>query len=125
MHEFSTAVGIVNAVKRAASSHKATRVTAIRLQIGQLSMLNHEQLLFGIEIASKGTILEGAEISIEILTIKTVCKNCGTETVTEEQKPIYDLLATLVCPKCDSKSVEIIQGRECVIKDIKAVVDSD
>lgn len=125
MHEFSTAVGIVNAVKRAAGSHKATRVTAIRLQIGQLSMLNHDQLIFGIEIASKDTILEGAEISIETLTIKTICENCRTETVTDEQKPIYDLLAALVCPKCGSKSVKIIQGRECLIKDIKAVVDSD
>lgn len=125
MHEFSTAVGIVNAVKRAANTHKATRVIAIRLQIGPLSMLNHDQLIFGIEIASKGTILEGAEISIDTLVVKTVCKNCGTETVIEEQKPIYDLLATLVCSKCDSKGVEIIQGRECIIKDIKAVVDSD
>ena len=125
MHEFSTAVGIVNSVKRAAGLHKATRVAAIRLQIGPLSMLNHDQLLFGIEIASKDTILEGADISIEILSIKTICKECGTETVIVEQKPIYELLATLVCPKCGSKSVEIIQGRECIIKDIKAVIDSD
>ncbi len=125
MHEFSTAVGIVNAVKRAAGSHKATRVIAIRLQIGPLSMLNHEQLLFGIEIASKGTILEGAEVSIETLTIKTTCKNCGTETVIREEKPVYDLLVTLVCPECGSKNVEIIQGRECIIKDIKAVIGSD
>ncbi len=125
MHEFSTAVGIVNAVKRAASTHNATRVTAIRLQIGHLSMLNHDQLIFGIEIASKGTILEGAEISIDTLAIKAVCKKCGTAIVIEEHKSIYDILATLVCPKCDSKDVEIIQGRECVIKDIKAVVGSD
>ncbi len=125
MHEFSTAVGIVNAVKRAAGSHKATKIIAIRLQIGPLSMLNHDQLIFGIEIAAKGTILEGAEISIEVLAVKTLCKNCGTEKVIEEQKPIYDLLATLICDKCDSKSLEITQGRECVIKDIKAVVDSD
>jgi hydrogenase nickel incorporation protein HypA/HybF len=125
MHELSTAVGIVNAVKRAASSHNATRVTAIRLQIGQLSMLNHDQLLFGIEIASKDTILEGAEISIEVLTIKTICRDCGTETFTEEEKPIYDLLVAMACPKCESRNVEIVQGRECVIRDIKVVVDPD
>jgi hydrogenase nickel incorporation protein HypA/HybF len=125
MHEFSTAIGIVNAVKRAAGSHKATRVTSIRLQIGPLSMLNHDQLIFGIEIASKGTILEGAEISIEVLTIKTRCKKCGTETVVDEQRPTYELLTSLVCPKCDSKDVEIIQGRECIIRDVKAVVNDE
>lgn len=125
MHEFSTAVGIVNAVKRAADSHKATKISIIRLQIGPLSMLNHDQLIFGIEIASKGTILEGAEILIETLSIKTLCKDCGTETVLDEQKPMYDLLTALICPKCGSKNVEIIQGRECIIRDIKAVVDSE
>jgi hydrogenase nickel incorporation protein HypA/HybF len=125
MHEFSTAVSIVEAVKRAATSYNATRVLSIHLQIGQLSMLNHEQLLFGIEIASKATIAEGASVTIESLPTRISCKSCGAKTELHEKKTIYDLLATLECPKCSSKEVEIIQGRECVVKDIQAVVDGE
>lgn len=125
MHEFSTAVNIVEAVKRAATSYGATRVLSIHLQIGQLSMLNHDQLLFGIEIASKSTIAEGATVTIEPLLTKISCKACGVESVVQKQNSIYDLLTTLKCPKCDSKEVEIIQGRECIVKDIQAVIDAE
>jgi len=124
MHEFSTAVSIVEAVKRAATSYNANRIISIHLQIGQLSMLNHDQLLFGIEIASKSTIAEGATVTIEPLPTKISCKACGAESVLQERKTIFDLLTLLECPKCASKEVEIIQGRECIVKDIQAIVNS-
>ena len=125
MHEFSTAVSIVEAVKRAAESHGAKRVSKISLQIGKLSMLNHEQLKFGIEIASKDTIVEGAEVIIEPLVIKITCKKCGTESVVKEKGTLYEVLTSLACSSCTAKDVKVIQGRECVVKDIKAIVEDD
>jgi hydrogenase nickel incorporation protein HypA/HybF len=123
MHEFSTAVSIVQAVTEAATIHGATRVAAIHLQIGQMSMLNHDQLLFGIEIAARETMAENAAVTIEVLPIRILCKSCGAESALRGEQSLYDMLSTMVCPKCSSREVEVIQGRECIVKDIEAVVD--
>ncbi len=125
MHEFSTAVSIVEAVKRTAKSHGATKVVKITLQIGQFSMLNHDQLIFGIEIASKNSIVEGAETSIEPLTTRIRCRQCGAESDVTQEGPLYEILSSLTCSKCNTKDVEIIQGRECIIKDIQAEVEQE
>ncbi|MFX1509716.1 MAG: hydrogenase maturation nickel metallochaperone HypA [Promethearchaeota archaeon] len=125
MHEFSTAVSIVEAVKRAAKSYGATKVVKITLQIGQLSMLNHDQLVFGIEMASKDTIVEGAEITIEPLTTRIRCRQCSTESDVTREGPLYEILSSLACSNCNTKDVEVIQGRECIIKDIQAEVEQE
>lgn len=123
MHEFSTAVSIVQAVTEAATTHGATRVSAIHLQIGQMSMLNHDQLLFGIEIAARETMAENAAVTIEVLPIKILCKSCGAESIPKGEQSLYEMLSSMVCPKCSSREVEVVQGRECIVKDIEAVVD--
>lgn len=123
MHEFSTAVSIIQAVTEAATVHGATRVAAIHLQIGQMSMLNHDQLLFGIEVAARETIAEKAAVTIEVLPIKILCKSCGAESLLKEGQSLYDVLSSMACPQCSSREVEVVQGRECIVKDIEAVVD--
>lgn len=123
MHEFSTAVNIIEAVKRAAQSYGAAKVRKITLQIGKLSMLNHDQLLFGMEIAAKGSVAEGADILIEPLPTKARCRQCGAESIVPDKGSLYEILTSLVCPKCDSKELDIVQGRECIVKDIQAEVE--
>jgi len=125
MHEFSTAVSIVEAVKRAAKDYGATKVVAITLQIGKLSMLNHDQLLFGIEIASKDSIAEGAKVTIEPLITKIRCRKCKAESEVLQDGQLFEILSSLNCSTCKAKDVEVIQGRECIIKDIQAEVDRE
>lgn len=124
MHEFSTAVNIIETVKRAAQSWGAKRILAISLQIGKLSMLNQDQLLFGIEIAAKGTIAEGAKIKVDSLPTKISCKKCGEKSRVKDGT-IYEILSSLSCPKCGSRTVDVIQGRECIVKDVKAVIEEE
>jgi hydrogenase nickel incorporation protein HypA/HybF len=125
MHEFSTAVNIIEAVKRAAQSYGVKQVTTIKLQIGKLSMLNHDQLLFGLEIAAKGSVAEGATVLIEDLPTRIRCHQCEKESTIAEEGTLYDILTSLTCPNCQAKDVVVIQGRECIIKDIQAVVEED
>lgn len=125
MHEFSTAVSIVEAVKRAAKSYGATKVVGITLQIGKLSMLNHDQLLFGIEMASKDSVAEGAKVMIEPLSTKIRCRKCGAESEVTHDGALYEVLSKMACSQCQAKDVEVIQGRECIIKDIQAEVEKD
>ncbi len=125
MHEFSTAVSIVEAVKRAAKSYGAPKVVGITLQIGKLSMLNHDQLLFGIEIASKDSVAEDAKVTIEPLVTKIRCRKCEAESDVTQEGALYEILSSMACSHCQSKDVEVIQGRECVIKDIQAEVEKE
>ena len=80
-------------------------------------------MLFGFEIASKGTVAEGAKISIEPLPTKIRCKQCGTESLVTQTGSLFEILSSLTCPKCNSKEVDVSQGRECVVKDIQAEVE--
>ncbi len=123
MHEFSTAVNIIEAVNRAAKSHNVNKVVGITLQIGKLSMLNHDQLLFGIEIAAKDSVAEDVKVTIEPLPTKIRCRQCKTESIIADKGTLYEVLSSLSCKKCQAKDIEVIQGRECVIKDIQAEVD--
>ena len=123
MHEFSTAVSIVEAVKKAAMSYGVAKVVGITLQIGKLSMLNHDQLLFGIEMASKDSTVEGATVTIEPLPTKIRCRKCGVESEITQEGALYEILTSLACSQCSSKDVEVIQGRECIIKDIQVEVE--
>jgi Zn finger protein HypA/HybF involved in hydrogenase expression len=88
-------------------------------------MLNHDQLLFGIEIAAKGSVAEGAKVIIDPLATKIRCRKCDTESEVPEKGALYEILASLGCSKCQSKDVEVIQGRECVVKDIQAEIEKE
>jgi len=123
MHEFSTAVGIVEAVKQVAQAHGVTRVLTIHLQVGDLTLLNHEQLRFGIEVAAQGTVAEGAEVIIESIPVRIACKRCGLKSTIKVQDTLYEMLTMLKCEGCGATDVDIIQGRECIVKDIRAAVE--
>jgi len=66
MHEFSIAQSVVQTVLKVAMENNAVQVTEINLEIGELTLLNPEYLKYGIEVASEGTIIEGAKVNITV-----------------------------------------------------------
>jgi len=126
MHEFATAQSIVRTVARAAMMNNAKKITAIRLEIGEFTFINPEQLKFVFEIAAKDSIAEGAQLIISKSPGKIKCTKCGYEGGLKYLGPeIHSPLTAafvLDCPKCESKETEIIGGRELHIKDIKIEV---
>ncbi len=123
LHEFSTAQTIIENVIKVAEKYNAKRVTEINLEIGALTMLNLEQLTFSLKILSEKTIVEGAKFKINYIPVKLKCLNCGYETVIKTESLINsewpEFIFQLKCLKCQSKDVEVIEGRNCIIKDIK------
>ncbi|HEX54741.1 MAG: hydrogenase maturation nickel metallochaperone HypA [Candidatus Altiarchaeales archaeon] len=119
MHEFSIAVNILENAIKEAKKHKANRVKEIFLEIGQLTLINPEQLEFAIKSIAEGTIAENLRVNIEISPIRV---KCGNEHVNELQcdgKDYYFLLSHLRCPEC-GEAVKILSGRECILKRIIA-----
>ncbi len=126
MHEFATAQNIVRIVSRAALMNQAKSISEIRLELGEFTFINPEQLKFVFEIAAKGSPAEGAKLIITKMPGKIRCTKCGYEGGLKYTGPeIHSSITAafvLDCPKCESKDTEIIGGRELRIKDIKIEV---
>ncbi|MBS7654964.1 hydrogenase maturation nickel metallochaperone HypA [Candidatus Bathyarchaeota archaeon] len=126
MHEFSTAQMIIENVIKIAEKYNAKRVAEVNLEIGALTLLNLDQLTFSLTILSEKTIVEGAEFKINYASAKLKCLNCGYESVINADSfNNYDwpeFILQLKCVKCESREVEVIEGKSCVIKDIKIKV---
>ena len=117
MHELSMAQGIINAILETAESNNATEVTEVTIEIGRLAMINPEQLMFILGVLVENTIVEDAEIKVEEIPVEIDCEDCdfhGNAILDDK-----DHYAPLVkCPECDSLKVEILNGRDIVVKNI-------
>ncbi|WP_202319864.1 hydrogenase maturation nickel metallochaperone HypA [Archaeoglobus neptunius] len=75
----SFAEAVVNHALRFAEEKRAKRVLSVKITVGELLMINPEQLEFCFRIASKGTLLEGAELDITVKKADIKCTVCGKE----------------------------------------------
>ena len=119
MHALSMANSMVEAILDTAKKNDAISVTEAVLEVGELTMLNPEQLRFMMDVLIKDTIMEDADIIINMIPIEIECEKCGFKGISETDENMDHLMAVATCPKCDSTRVHVIQGQECNIKTIK------
>ncbi len=68
---------VLDAVMKVAKEKGAKRVKSVQIVVGNLLMLNPEQLKFCYDVITKGTIAEGSELEIEVVKANIKCTNCG------------------------------------------------
>src|SRR3990170_4253510 len=100
MHEFSIAQNILEQVQK----HAQGRAKTVRIRVGGLREITADSLRFCLEAISSGTVMQGAELIIEEVAARCVCRECGSEFETERYM--------LSCPNCRNADVEIISGDE-------------
>lgn len=124
MHEFSVMSNLVEVVMDEARKHNASRVTEVHLLVGQLTLLGKEQLLFVYQVLSDNDLLRGSKLLIDEQKAIVRCRECGFEGNLEiVNDPIDHLIfPKFSCPKCDGR-IEIIKGRECIVSNVKMVVE--
>ncbi|MFW9768027.1 MAG: hydrogenase maturation nickel metallochaperone HypA [Candidatus Thorarchaeota archaeon] len=125
MHEFSAACSIVDTAVEAAVNNNATKVSVVHVELGEFTFLIPEQLTFNFEIASKNSILEGAELRIKTVKGRLLCNDCGFEGESEVDSSIPNeiaVFAPMKCPKCGGSSTKITGGRDFVITSIEAQI---
>jgi hydrogenase nickel incorporation protein HypA/HybF len=125
LHEFSAACSIVDTAVEAAQSNNATKVNVVNVEVGEFTFLIPEQLVFNFEIASKNTILEGAELRIKQVKGKLLCSDCGFEgesQVDPDIPPQIAAFAPMKCPKCGGSSTTITGGKDFIITNIEAEI---
>ena len=118
------AQGILNAVLETAEANDAIKVTDMVIEIGKLAMLNPEQLKFMLGVLCKDTIAENAEIVIEDIDVEIKCYNCDFEGIADIDDSDH-YAPMILCPKCESHRVEVLNGRDVTVKNISIEREDD
>ncbi|MFX1503648.1 MAG: hydrogenase maturation nickel metallochaperone HypA [Promethearchaeota archaeon] len=120
MHEFSFAYNIFKVAEATALKYEAKKITEVLLEIGELTLIVPELLQRSFEIATKGSIAEGAKLTIKLLPGKVKCRECNkiSEVSINEEAQLTGL-QLFQCIHCGSKNTEIIEGKKANVKNIK------
>ena len=85
MHEPSLATDLVNTAIATAKQNNAQKVLSVTVEIGELAMVNPEQLAFMYEVLTEENMLKGSKLHIETVPAVMECKNCGYKGPVEDR----------------------------------------
>ncbi len=111
MHEMALTESIVEIAVETAKREGAARVRRVFADIGALSHVEPEALLFCFDAVSAGTIAEGASLEIARVAGAGWCMDCGkTVPLAERFGP---------CPECGRFHVQMTAGDEMRVREIE------
>ena len=111
MHELSIAEKVNNTIKDLCERSDWARVRRVVLKVGHMRQIDPELLSFAFDVVAKGTVSEGAEMSVIELPIVFMCHSCGRETSSEE--------TVFMCAGCGGTNVELRSGMELTIESME------
>jgi hydrogenase nickel incorporation protein HypA/HybF len=103
--------GILAASFDAAKEVGATKITEIRIRVGDLTEIQEFALQFAFEALTPDTMAEGATLVVTHVPAKSRCRDCGLEYEHDR----FEML----CPACGTFNVEPLTGRELLIDSIE------
>jgi len=111
MHELAITQSMLDLVLEQAEEAGAKGVGKINLVIGEMTGVVDECVQFYFGFLSKRTIAEGAALSFTMVPLTTRCRGCNKSFELKE----FDW----ICPYCQSKSLEVIAGKELFVESIE------
>ena len=112
MHEMGITQSILAASFDAATNAGMTRITEIKISVGDLTETVDFALQFAFEALTPETMAEGAVLIINKVPAKSHCNECGLEYEHDRFQ--------MLCPACGSMNVTLLQGRELKIDSVEA-----
>jgi hydrogenase nickel incorporation protein HypA/HybF len=107
MHELAIADAVVDI---ALAHARGRRVTRLEVTVGHLRQVVPAALRFGVEVVSRGTPVEGAELVLAVAPAAGRCRDCGATSVLEH--------FPFACPACGGFGVEVTSGEELRVESI-------
>ena len=113
MHELGIVFHIIRSVEQVAAENQLEKVSAVVLELGEVSGVIPDYLTDCWKwAAAKTELVEGSELKIETLPAITHCDHCGRD---------YPTVAYgKTCPHCGSGETWLLTGNEVSIKEIEA-----
>ena len=111
MHEMALTESIVEIAVAAAKGQGAGKIKKVFVDVGALSHVEPEALLFCFAAVSAGTSAEGAELEIAHVQGAGWCADCGKGVVLAER--------FVACPECGLYHVEMTSGDDLRVREIE------
>jgi hydrogenase nickel incorporation protein HypA/HybF len=111
MHELSLTQSLVEIAEEHARRAGATAIRGIILEVGELSGAIPAALEFAFDVCSKGTLAEGATLTIQPVPGHGRCRACAAAVECHE--------LTAVCPVCGALALDLDAGRELRIIELE------
>lgn len=116
MHELGVVFYVIKDVKKVAEENLVKKVSAVTVELGEVSAVIPEYLVDCWNWArKKEPVMEEAELKIERIKAVSYCEACGQEYPTVEFAKI--------CPHCKSGRTFLLRGNEFNIKEIEVTDD--
>jgi len=111
MHEMSLARGILEILEEAACREGVTRVKAVRLELGALSAVEPQAIAFCFDALTRGTVAEGARLTIEAIPARALCLHCQVSTtIARRDDP---------CPRCGGYGMQVADGTQMRVRELQ------
>ncbi|MGQ0678827.1 MAG: hydrogenase maturation nickel metallochaperone HypA/HybF [Actinomycetota bacterium] len=112
MHELS----LTSAIQATVEKHAAGRqVTVVNVLVGKLRQVVPDSLSFYWGVVTRGTLIEGAELNLQIVPALLRCDGCENEW-----EPDFP---TFRCPFCVTGQVKVLSGEEFLVDSIEVEED--
>lgn len=120
MHEFSLATQVVESVMEFADAHPDAEVLNVRLQIGELTCVEPDQLKFCYHSITRETPLASSKLEVESINAVIRCPHCSyLGAPSHWGGPLVGVMVPLLrCPRCQSIA-EAIKGHECELRSVR------
>ena len=112
MHEVSIAESLVEMIREIALEEGMLTVETVYVRIGELSCIDPDALQTAFEFVTSRSMIRSAQLLIERVAPRGVCKECGHDYPLEDSFFVS-------CPKCNAREVNIYQGQEMILDRIE------
>ena len=113
MHEMGIILHLAKTLEETAEEEHLKKIGSVTLKIGEVSGIMTDLFTDCWNYFSgKKELLKGSELRIETIPAVTFCESCKKEYETVKYGR--------TCPFCGSGETYLIQGNECIIKEIEA-----
>jgi hydrogenase nickel incorporation protein HypA/HybF len=111
MHELALTGSIVASIRERLGD---ARVVRVRLAVGRLTAVMPDAMRFAFEACTEGTALAGARLEIEEVPARGRCHGCGRESALD---------GVVALCSCGSADVEVLAGRELLIREVEVELE--
>ncbi len=113
MHEISLVQGLVQQLKELAAENQATKIISVTMEIGPLCGVVVDSFRFGFDIiSSEEELIRGAELKVNIPTVRYTCSACGNVLVTAGERPDS-------CPRCQELTLFPEGGDDLILLQVE------
>lgn len=110
MHERSLVRALVKQVKDLAAEHSGSRVTSVRVRVGELSGVESSLLASAYDEVIEETPLRDSTLVVERVPLQGTCDQCGAHFQIERYN--------FQCNRCGSFQISLQGGEELLLESV-------